>query len=501
MNDINIIARKSDGYVNATGLCKAGNRLFSTYYRRKQTKEFLKVFSDEVQICAASLIKYQTGNGINQMTWVHPQIAINIAQWISPEFDVKVSRWVYELMLFGDIKLGKERPYEVLEKKLKEKNELIDNLNDKLKTISVEHKKLLRNHREMLRHKSVHYFKKGKCFYIVSNIQENNHENRVKIGISCEINARLKNHRVAMPFLKLHYLVFLNEYDLLERIMKEHYKYKLDPNNHEFISDVTINDVIKKARESVKLINSQNTEVLDEELEKYNIHTKDKEVEEDVEEEEVEEVEEDVEKDVEEDVEKDVEEDVEKDVEKEDVEKDVEDVEDVEEYIKRCPGKFHSNEDERFLQSIKFCKNKSTKDGYSTYCKECASKDRYKSKNHLEKKELIYDRKLFKYCPGKTHALVEDRIISLTEFHNNKSAKDGKHAYCKECEGISKYGENRKKRTIVYKQPPNNINDETEKWCQLCEKILLRTSFHKSITAKDGLQNGCKECRIIKRNN
>ena len=36
------------------------------------------------------LIKYDNNTIINNHTWVHPQVAINIAQWISPEFDVKV---------------------------------------------------------------------------------------------------------------------------------------------------------------------------------------------------------------------------------------------------------------------------------------------------------------------------------------------------------------------------------------------------------------------------
>ena len=47
------------------------------------------------------------GNG-ERHTWVHPQVAINIAQWISPQFDVKVSAWIYELMTTGEVKL--QRP-------------------------------------------------------------------------------------------------------------------------------------------------------------------------------------------------------------------------------------------------------------------------------------------------------------------------------------------------------------------------------------------------------
>jgi hypothetical protein len=34
-------------------------------------------------------------------TWVHREVAMNIAQWISPEFSVRVNRWVAELLIVG----------------------------------------------------------------------------------------------------------------------------------------------------------------------------------------------------------------------------------------------------------------------------------------------------------------------------------------------------------------------------------------------------------------
>lgn len=43
LNDITIITRPSDGYINATQLCKAGNKEFNDYQRLKQTQEYLKV--------------------------------------------------------------------------------------------------------------------------------------------------------------------------------------------------------------------------------------------------------------------------------------------------------------------------------------------------------------------------------------------------------------------------------------------------------------------------
>jgi hypothetical protein len=95
ISDIAITSRKLNGYINATQLCQAGNRLFNTYFRGKRTKDFLRVLSEKTHIGVGSFIKFEQKNSRDKMTWVHPQVAINIAQWISPEFDVAVSGWVY----------------------------------------------------------------------------------------------------------------------------------------------------------------------------------------------------------------------------------------------------------------------------------------------------------------------------------------------------------------------------------------------------------------------
>jgi hypothetical protein len=76
--------------------CKAGNKKFKHWNELNKTKAFLHTLSSTVNIDTVELIKYNTGYGSLQKTWVHPQVAINIARWISPEFDVMVSKWVNE---------------------------------------------------------------------------------------------------------------------------------------------------------------------------------------------------------------------------------------------------------------------------------------------------------------------------------------------------------------------------------------------------------------------
>lgn len=56
---------------------------------------------------------YQSVKGGNpqlQGTWVHPQVAINLAQWASPKFAVLVSKWVFEWMS-GNIPNVQSLPY------------------------------------------------------------------------------------------------------------------------------------------------------------------------------------------------------------------------------------------------------------------------------------------------------------------------------------------------------------------------------------------------------
>ena len=109
---MNVICRSSDGYINATQLCKAGGKEFKAYMRIEKTSQFLHELSESVKIFTDSLIKYEDFGPQNRATWVHPRVAINIAQWISPKFDVKVTGWIHELLVCGSVSYGIERSSE-----------------------------------------------------------------------------------------------------------------------------------------------------------------------------------------------------------------------------------------------------------------------------------------------------------------------------------------------------------------------------------------------------
>ena len=123
--------REEDGYINVTNLCKAGDKLFKNWKKTQKTKAFLRVLSNEVPIRTSLLIKFKTGYGSEQGTWVHPQVAINIAQWISPQFDVKVSGWVYEIMMTGKVDITNTTSFKKLQEENKQKSIKIQYLTKK----------------------------------------------------------------------------------------------------------------------------------------------------------------------------------------------------------------------------------------------------------------------------------------------------------------------------------------------------------------------------------
>ena len=148
-----IESREEDGYINITNLCKAGGKEFKHWNSLDKTKAFLKALSAAVGIPTAVLIHLGTGSKFGTTeettgTWVHPQVAINIAQWISPQFDVKVSAWVLEVMMTGKVDITNTKSY----RELKE-----DNKNKQLKIQLMTKKYVKKQHRTQYDERNVVY--------------------------------------------------------------------------------------------------------------------------------------------------------------------------------------------------------------------------------------------------------------------------------------------------------------------------------------------------------
>ena len=110
---VNVDQRVIDGYINATAICTASSKKMGHYLESKRTKEFLNELSSDIGIPISELLQVIKGGVPKfQGTWVHPQVAINLAQWASPKFAVLVSKWVFEWM-GGNVPNKETLPYHI----------------------------------------------------------------------------------------------------------------------------------------------------------------------------------------------------------------------------------------------------------------------------------------------------------------------------------------------------------------------------------------------------
>ncbi len=89
--------RATDGYINATAMCRAAGKMWGHYRENAATRAFLAALATDIGNPISELVQSVKGGDPRlQGTWVHPQVAVNLAQWLSPEFAVKVTKWVHD---------------------------------------------------------------------------------------------------------------------------------------------------------------------------------------------------------------------------------------------------------------------------------------------------------------------------------------------------------------------------------------------------------------------
>jgi len=237
LNDITIIARPSDGYINATQLCKAGNKEFSNWYKLSGTKELIielekQLSKSDLLIPRSDFIKLvdikKGGELNNQGSWVHPDLAIQLAQWISPIFSLKVSKWVRELTLTGKVVLGNETSnYElenIYQEKINKLNKELENKNNKLK--NYETTVFNRN----VDYCPIEYYGKDIVYFLKFNIPSclyskyltlypninNDDYSCIEFGVSSDIEKRLLSHKRDK---KKENIIFLHAIELDKRYL------------------------------------------------------------------------------------------------------------------------------------------------------------------------------------------------------------------------------------------------------------------------------------------
>ncbi len=121
VNGITIEQRSADGFINGTAMCVAHDKKINDWFRSQDALElFIALAVDldsnfncgnsrNLDVSTLSATKYtemfvgliisrsgspQTGGG----TWLHPDLAVQLAQWCNKPFALQVSRWVREWM-------------------------------------------------------------------------------------------------------------------------------------------------------------------------------------------------------------------------------------------------------------------------------------------------------------------------------------------------------------------------------------------------------------------
>jgi hypothetical protein len=100
-----VIVSRSDGFVDATELCRAGGKRFNHWYSLESTKQLVLVLKSKAGIPALDLIEINKG-GNHIGSWIHPDLAIQLAQWISPSFALQVSEWIRTLFTDGNVSIN-----------------------------------------------------------------------------------------------------------------------------------------------------------------------------------------------------------------------------------------------------------------------------------------------------------------------------------------------------------------------------------------------------------
>jgi len=179
LNNITIFSRKEDNYINAVQLCQAGDKTLNEWISSSKIKNLI------------SILEFKSKNNklIEEDTWVHPDLAIQLAYWISPEYGLDVSDWIRKLFI-------KDNKYESLLEEIKIKN-------DKIKIL--ENNYLKKQKRKI-------YAEKNVIYMLTSD--DNKKKNIYIIGKANNLTNRLSNYNKSAEHEVVYYKECKNEEDL-----------------------------------------------------------------------------------------------------------------------------------------------------------------------------------------------------------------------------------------------------------------------------------------------
>jgi len=105
LNNINIICRHEDNYLNAIQICEAGNKNFNDWFNQDTTDILINEISKTL-LENKSLVDFE-----DEYIWINPYLAIQLCQWISPIFVLQITKWIE--LCSKNIKLLNEQKKEI----------------------------------------------------------------------------------------------------------------------------------------------------------------------------------------------------------------------------------------------------------------------------------------------------------------------------------------------------------------------------------------------------
>jgi len=405
-----IIPMRKDGYIHATSLCKASDKRLTLWKSNKETIDLINKLSLKVRIPTFNLIEVYKGgkSKYSHGTWIHPDLGIHLAQWCNSSFALQVSRWVRELIITDKVEIGKEKSVDEIKeeyekkisemeekhiKELEEKTKIIMTQGEKNLLLSRKYEKVMYNHQTFLRKKELYKIKKGGCVYLIV-MKEEDKDIRTKVGLSRDITDRVGGYRTSNPFCKLLFVMYTEDYVLLEASIKRKYDKELYPNNREFITNTKTEDLVDGIKKLADMLNINYTLETEQELNTFNEHN------------------------------------IKLTILLEESEEKKEEII----ITKRCGGITHETEETRMLPLSKFFKNCGNEDGVNRLCKDCYLTGVYGDKRKVKKIVDIpeYDKDMYKWCN------LCENVKDLDKFYKQKNTKDGLCANCKSCKYLQK---------------------------------------------------------------
>ena len=163
---------------------------------------------------------------------------------------------------------------DIYEEQIKNLTTELETTKEELQALSVKHVSSMKTHRY------IKFKDTDPCFYIIeSGVACNDCGNsnlQYKFGIAGTdqyntIDERLQSHRTLWPLLKVKYLLFMKDIMLIEKNFKMMFEKEINPNGHEIINGVPLEDIIERVKKLFDILCIEKYHITPEEkLKKYN---------------------------------------------------------------------------------------------------------------------------------------------------------------------------------------------------------------------------------------